>query len=93
MNASVWHRPVVSEEVKDRLAARQAAGGHSSGSVWGGAEEVLPLLQHGADPRLRGFHCQLAQSALGADGTTLAAELARLDLSTTHAVRRHPVKI
>ena len=54
VTASVWHRPVVSEEVKDRLAERQARAAVALVRM-GKAEEVWPLLRHSADPRLRSF--------------------------------------
>ena len=50
--ASVWHRPVVSEEVKDRLAERQARAAVALVRM-GKAEHVWPLLRHRADPRVR----------------------------------------
>ena len=54
MTASVWHRPVVAEEAKDRLAERQARAAVALVRL-GHAEEVWPLLQHSPDPRLRSF--------------------------------------
>ena len=52
--ASVWHRPVITEETKDQLAERQARAAIALLRM-GKAEEVLPLLRHSADPRLRSF--------------------------------------
>ena len=54
VTASVWHRPVVSEEVKDGLAMRQARAAVALVRL-GKAESVWPLLRHSADPRLRSF--------------------------------------
>ena len=54
MTASVWHRPLIPEEVKDRLAERQARAAVALVRM-GKAEEVWPLLRHSADPRLRSF--------------------------------------
>ncbi len=54
MTASVWHRPAVQEEVKDRLAERQARAAVALVRM-GKAEEIWPLLRHSADPRLRSF--------------------------------------
>ena len=54
VTASVWHRPVITEEIKDRLAERQARAAVALVRM-GKAEEVLPLLRHSADPRLRSF--------------------------------------
>ena len=52
--ASVWHRPVVSEESKDRLAERQARAAVALVRM-GRAEDVWALLRHSADPRVRSF--------------------------------------
>ena len=54
ITASVWHRPVIAEETRDRLAERQARAAIALLRM-GKAEEVLPLLRHSADPRLRSF--------------------------------------
>ena len=54
VTASVWHRPVVSEQSKDRLAERQARAAIALVRL-GKAEEVWPLLRHSADPRLRSY--------------------------------------
>ena len=45
LSASVWHRPVVATEVKDRLAQRQARGAVALVRL-GKAESVWPLLRH-----------------------------------------------
>ena len=54
MTASVWHRPVITEETKDRLAERQARAAVALVRM-GKAEELWALLRHSADPRLRSF--------------------------------------
>ena len=54
ITASVWHRPVITEETKDQLAERQARAAVALVRM-GKAEEVMPLLRHSADPRLRSF--------------------------------------
>ena len=77
MTASVWHRPVVSEEVKDRLAERQARAAVALVRM-GKAEDVWPLLRHSADPRLRSFIVNWL-NPLGADPRLIAAELDRID--------------
>ena len=77
MTASVWHRPTVQEEVKDRLAERQARAAVALVRL-GKAEEVWPLLRHSADPRLRSFIVNWL-NPLGADPKLIAAELDRLD--------------
>ena len=77
VTASVWHRPVVREEVKDRLAERQARAAVALVRM-GKAEEVWPLLRHSADPRLRSFIVNWL-NPLGADPHVIAAELDRID--------------
>ena len=78
ITASVWHRPVITEETKDRLAERQARAAIALLRM-GKTEEVLPLLRHSADPRLRSFIVNWL-SPLGADPSTIAAELDRSSL-------------
>ena len=77
VTASVWHRPVVTEEIKDRLAERQARAAVALVRM-GKAEEVWPLLRHSADPRLRSFIVNWL-NPLGADPKLIAAELDRID--------------
>ena len=76
ITASVWHRPVITEETKDRLAERQARAAVALLRM-GKAEEIMPLLRHSADPRLRSFIVNWL-SPLGADPKTVAAELDRI---------------
>jgi eukaryotic-like serine/threonine-protein kinase len=52
--ASIWHKPVVSEEKKDQLAERQARAAVALLRL-GHPDEVWPLLQHSEDPRVRSF--------------------------------------
>jgi formylglycine-generating enzyme required for sulfatase activity len=75
--ASVWHRPTVPEEVKDRLAERQARAAVALARM-GKAEEVWSLLRHSPDPRLRSFILNWL-NPLGADPRTLAAAFNRID--------------
>ena len=77
MSASVWHRPTVQEDVKDRLAERQARAAIALVRM-GKAEEVWSLLKHSADPRLRSFIINWL-NPLGADPTLIAAELDLID--------------
>jgi formylglycine-generating enzyme required for sulfatase activity len=79
VTASVWHRPVVSEEVKDRLAERQARAAIAMLRM-DKAEEVWPLVRHSADPRLRSFIVNRL-NPLGVDPKLIAAELDRIDPS------------
>ena len=45
---------MVTEEIKDRLAERQARAAVALLRM-GKTDEVMPLLRHSADPRLRSF--------------------------------------
>ena len=65
-----------SEMVKDRLAERQARAAIALLRM-GKASEIMPLLRHSADPRLRSFIVNWL-NPLGADPKILAAELDRL---------------
>jgi eukaryotic-like serine/threonine-protein kinase len=77
VTASVWHRPVITEETKDRLAERQARAAVALVRM-GKAEDVWTLLRHSADPRLRSFIVNWL-NPLGADPKLIAAELDRID--------------
>ncbi len=78
---SVSRRPVVSEEAKDRLAARQARAAVALVRL-GKPESVWSLLRHSADPRLRSFIVNWL-SPFGADQKPIASELARIDAQST----------
>ena len=54
ITTSVWHRPVITEETRDQLAKRQARAAVALFRM-GKAGEIMPLLRHSADPRLRSF--------------------------------------
>jgi len=82
VTASVWHRPLVPEELNDRLAERQARAAIALVRL-GKAEEVWPRLRHSADPRLRSFIINWL-SPLAADPGAVATELARMGSPTTH---------
>ena len=77
VTASVWHRPVITEETKDQLAQRQARAAIALLRM-GKAEEVWPLLRHSADPRLRSFIVNWL-NPLSADPKLIVAELDRID--------------
>ncbi len=77
VTASVWNRPTIGEEVKDRLAERQSRAAVALVRM-GKAEEVWPLLRHSPDPRLRSFIISWL-NPLGADPNPIAAEFDRLD--------------
>ena len=80
VTASVWQRPVVTEETKDRLAERQARAAIALVRM-GKTEEVFPLLRHSSDPRLRSFIVNWL-SPLGADPKLIVAELDRINFNT-----------
>ena len=77
--ASVWHRPVVSDDIKDALAMRQATAAVALIRL-GRADVVWALLRHSADPRLRSFIVNWL-NPLGADHRAITAELGRLAAS------------
>jgi len=54
LTTSVWHRPLVLEEVKDRLARRQANAAVALLRL-GREQRVWPILQHCPDPRTRSY--------------------------------------
>jgi formylglycine-generating enzyme required for sulfatase activity len=74
-----------SEPAKDARAERQARAAVALIRL-GHAEEVWPLLQHSADPRLRSFLVNWL-NPLGVDPQAVATELARLDPSPRPAER------
>ena len=74
--ASVWQRPLVTEEMKDQLAERQARAAVALARM-GKAEEVWPLLKHSENPRLRSFIVNWL-SPLGADSGSLINKIDRL---------------
>src|SRR5208337_4857586 len=77
ITASVWHRPVITEETRDQLAERQARSGVALVRM-DKAEEVWPMLRHSADPRLRSFIVNWL-NPLGAAPKLIVAELDRID--------------
>jgi len=86
LTASVWHRPVVTDDVKDRLAERQARAAVAMVRL-GKAETVWPLLRHSADPRLRSFILNWL-NPLGADPKLIASELDLQNSPATPGTRR-----
>jgi serine/threonine protein kinase/formylglycine-generating enzyme required for sulfatase activity len=73
VTASVWHRPVVSEEEKDRLARRQATAAVALLRL-GRPDPVWPLFQFHPDPRVRSYLLHRLEP-LGADPAVLAKQL------------------
>jgi hypothetical protein len=80
VTASVWHRPVITEETLDQLAERQARAAVALVRM-DKAEEVWPLLRHSPDPRLRSFIVNWL-NPLNADPKLIVAELDRIDPNT-----------
>jgi len=76
ITTSVWHRPVITEETREQLAERQARAAVALLRM-GKAGEMMPLLRHSADPRLRSFIVNWL-NPLGADPKLIAAELDRI---------------
>jgi formylglycine-generating enzyme required for sulfatase activity len=74
VTASIWHRPVVPDEVKERLAKRQANAAVALLRL-GQGEHVWPLLRHRPDPRLRSYLIHRL-SPLGADARAVVKRLA-----------------
>src|SRR5271165_6917881 len=54
LTMSVWHRPLVSEEAKDRLARRQANAAVALLRLQR-EKNVWPILEHRLDPRTRSY--------------------------------------
>ena len=54
LTTSVWHRPLVPEDPKDRLARRQANAAVALLRL-GREQKVWPILQHRPDPRTRSY--------------------------------------
>jgi serine/threonine protein kinase/formylglycine-generating enzyme required for sulfatase activity len=71
--ASVWHRPVVPDTVKEHLALRQANAAAALLKL-GQGESVWPLLRHRPDPRLRSYLIHRL-SPLGSDARVIARRL------------------
>lgn len=86
MTASVWHRPVITDEAKDRLAERQARAAVALVRL-GKSAEILPLLQHSADPRLRSFIINWLFPS-GVDRQWIVAELDRSAPAVTSSCTR-----
>src|SRR5262249_23875534 len=84
--ASVWHRPVVSEQAKNRKAHRQARAAVAL-ILMGKAREVWPLLRHSADPSVRSCIVNWL-SRSGVDSTMIPDELDRVSGDGTAATRR-----
>jgi formylglycine-generating enzyme required for sulfatase activity len=83
--ASVWHRPVITDEEKERLAKRQANAAVALLRL-NQPERVWPLLRHQPDPRVRSY--VLARvGVLGADPKALWQRLdAEPDVSARRAL-------
>ncbi len=72
--ASVWRRPIVTEDDRDALAGRQANAAVALLRL-GEVARVEPLLKHGPDPRLRSYLVhRLAPFGVGAEELLLLRE-------------------
>ncbi len=74
---SVWHRPLVPEEAKDRLAKRQANAAVALLRL-NREQKVWPLLEHRPDPRARSYLIHRF-GPLGADPNQILPQLDRQD--------------
>jgi hypothetical protein len=71
--ASVWHRPVVPDDEKEKLAKRQANAAVALLKM-NQPEKVWPLLNHQPDPRVRSYLIHRF-SPLGADAGAIVKQL------------------
>ncbi len=83
ITAAIWHRPMVPDADKERLAKRQANAGAALLRL-GKAEPVWPLLRHRPDPRARSYLIHRF-SPLGADPHDL---IRRLETEPDISIRR-----
>ena len=79
MIASVWHRPMITDKERDRLAERQARAAVAVARL-ARSGEITPLLRHSPDPRVRSFLVNWL-FPLGADFQAIISELDRIDPS------------
>jgi len=77
VTASVWHRPAVSDQAKDRLARRKARAAVASIRMER-PENVWPLLRHSTDPSVRSYVVHWLKR-LGARPNSLIAQLESID--------------
>jgi formylglycine-generating enzyme required for sulfatase activity len=85
MSALVWHRPLVAESAKDRLARRQANAAVALLRL-GRGRNVWPILQHRPDPRTRSYLIHRL-SPLGADPNQVLEQLdGQVDVSIRRAL-------
>jgi formylglycine-generating enzyme required for sulfatase activity len=79
--ASIWHRPVVADADKERLAKRQANAAVALLRL-GQEADVWPLLRHKPDPRLRSYLIHRL-SPMGADPQAIVARLDATDVEVS----------
>lgn len=82
-SASIWHRPIVDEQEKERLAERQANAALALLRL-GFPEHVWKLFQHSPDPRKRSFLIHRL-SLLGCDANDV---IQRFEVETDVTARR-----
>jgi formylglycine-generating enzyme required for sulfatase activity len=83
VSASAWQRPVVPDDVRNRLATRQANAAAALAQL-GRPETVWPLLEHRPDPQLRSY----LVDRLGPLGFDPRSLLARLEKEKEVSARR-----
>jgi formylglycine-generating enzyme required for sulfatase activity len=79
--ASIWHRPVVPDQARERLAKRQATAAVALLRL-GLDAAVWPLLRHRPDPRLRSYLIHRL-SPLGADVRAVVARVGAKDVEVS----------
>jgi formylglycine-generating enzyme required for sulfatase activity len=84
VSASVWRRPLVSEEEKDQVAERQARAAVAMVRM-GKTDGIWALLRYSSDPRLRSFIVNWLQP-LGARPGPVVTEFSRIDPNARPAV-------
>jgi hypothetical protein len=84
--ASVWHRPVVPEEARDKLAKRQVNAAVALLKM-DQPESAWPLLRYGLDPRVRSYLIHRL-SPLGADPKAFVKRVKRWDEEPDLSARR-----
>jgi formylglycine-generating enzyme required for sulfatase activity len=88
LTTSIWHRPQVAEEAKDRLARRKANAAVALLRL-GRQQKVWPLLQHRPDPRTRSYLIHRFRP-LDADPHHV---LSQLDIESDDSIRRSLILI
>jgi len=83
VTASVWHRPLVSDDARETLAQRQANAAVAALRL-GAGDHVWPLLQHSPDPSLRTWIIH----RLSPQGASADQIVERLSVESDVSIRR-----